>query len=115
MLTIWCCCSFRFSRLLLALGLLALSPATFAEDGYELWQRYRALTTDATSSRPSFQQIIVKGDSPTLRAVAHELNTALAKLLPGGTTQGGASNSMLIAGTAQSDASIAAPPDAMPR
>jgi alpha-glucuronidase len=109
-LTIGFDCSFTSWRLLLALALMALSSVTFAEDGYELWQRYRPLNADAAARyRPSIQQIIVKGESPTLRVVAQELNTALDKLLPStAQLENGEAGGALIAGTAQSDASIAA-------
>ncbi|HEY6642759.1 alpha-glucuronidase family glycosyl hydrolase [Povalibacter sp.] len=110
MLTIRCRCGFRFAQLLLALSLLASIPTALAEDGYELWQRYRPLGGGAIEQyRRSVQRIIVKGDSPTLRAVAQELNAAIARLLPGDSSREASdSAAALIAGTAQSDSSIAA-------
>lgn len=109
-LTIRCRCGFRFAQLLLALSLLASIPTALAEDGYELWQRYRPLGGGAIEQyRRSVQRIIVKGDSPTLRAVAQELNAAIARLLPGDSSREASdSAAALIAGTAQSDSSIAA-------
>jgi alpha-glucuronidase len=95
---------------LLGLALIALSSSSFAEDGYELWQRYRPLNGDAVAQyRSSTQQVIVKGDSPTLRVAAQELKNALEKLLPStGQQATGEQAAAVIVGTAQSDSSIGA-------
>ena len=61
-----------------------MSPAGLrAEDGYELWLRYRPVTDAAVRDeyRRSLSGVIVQGSSPTLRAAASELGRGLAGLL----------------------------------
>src|SRR6059058_3899972 len=74
---VWCCV------------LLAASPAPppsrppAAEDGYDLWLRYR-LVGDAgrlAEYRAALTHLVVEGDSPTLRAARDELSAGLAGLL----------------------------------
>ena len=65
----------------------ALAAAAFAplraEDGYELWLRYR-LVSDATrlaEYRSAVTALVMPGHSPTLRVARDELTTGLAALL----------------------------------
>jgi alpha-glucuronidase len=71
-------------KLLLASSLLLCAgrPA-LAEDGSELWLRYRLVADPALRAkyRAGISQIVVDGDSPTLRAARDELTTGLAGLL----------------------------------
>jgi alpha-glucuronidase len=67
--------------LLAAAGPGARSPA--AEDGYDLWLRYR-LVSDAgrlAEYRAALTHLVVEGDSPTLRAAHDELTLGLKGLL----------------------------------
>src|SRR2546430_15771453 len=66
--------------------LAAASPRSkppAAEDGYDLWLRYR-LVDDAgrlAQYRAALTHLVVEGDSPTLRAARDELSVGLAGLL----------------------------------
>ncbi len=54
-----------------------------SEDGYDLWLRYR-LVADASrlaEYRAAITDIVIEGDSPTLRAVRDELSAGLTGLL----------------------------------
>ncbi|WP_104022966.1 alpha-glucuronidase family glycosyl hydrolase [Gemmatirosa kalamazoonensis] len=64
------------------LVLSAAAPAR-AEDGYDLWLRYRPVTDAARLAeyRAAVTQLVVDGDSPTLRAARDELRTGLRGLL----------------------------------
>ncbi|MBW8812261.1 MAG: alpha-glucuronidase [Caulobacterales bacterium] len=74
----------RLRFVLGALALLAaLAPAAArAEDGYDLWLRYRPVEALA---RPAYQahatELVVAGDSPTLRAARDELERGLSGML----------------------------------
>jgi alpha-glucuronidase len=67
---------------LLALLLIASSPAV-AEDGYELWLRYRLVDDDDLRDeyRGAFRTIITQGESPTLDAARNELSRGLTRML----------------------------------
>ncbi|HET8655672.1 MAG TPA: alpha-glucuronidase family glycosyl hydrolase [Longimicrobiaceae bacterium] len=70
--------------LLLLLALLACATsALHAEDGYDLWLRYTRVDDPALlqSYRAAISQLVVEGDSPTLRAARRELVTGLKGLL----------------------------------
>ncbi|MBV9880088.1 MAG: hypothetical protein JO180_06300 [Gemmatirosa sp.] len=74
------------SRLVLGLAVLAVIAAPLrAEDGYELWLRYRLVTDAARLAeyRAALTQLVVPGAeaSPTLAAARDELRTGLAGLL----------------------------------
>jgi alpha-glucuronidase len=63
--------------------ILFLAATARAEDGYDLWLRYRQVS-DATrlaEYRSTIQRIVVGGDSPTLRAARDELTTGFRGLL----------------------------------
>jgi alpha-glucuronidase len=64
--------------------LLTLAGAAHAEDGYDLWLRYRPIESSqvAATYRSRATQIVVgEGASPTLQAAQRELATGLAGLL----------------------------------
>jgi alpha-glucuronidase len=76
------------SRVLLSLvlGLLSLAAArpARAEDGYDLWLRYRPIEpAAAVAYRQDAAEIVAQGRSPTLDAAAAELARGLAGLLGG--------------------------------
>ena len=60
----------------------AASPLR-AEDGYDLWLRYRPIADQARLGeyRAAFTQIVVQGTAPSLRPVRDELRAALRGLL----------------------------------
>src|SRR6184192_4565872 len=63
--------------------LAAAAPRPAAEDGYDLWLRYR-LVGDAgrlAEYRAALTHLVVGGDSPTLRAAHDELEHGLRGLL----------------------------------
>ena len=66
-----------------AIALTAAASAR-AEDGYELWMRYRPVAAAAALGR-SAGDVETRGDSPTLRVAAAELRRGIAGLSgPGG-------------------------------
>src|SRR5213595_2672463 len=83
--------------------LAAASPRPAVEDGYDLWLRYRLVGDSGRLAeyRAALTQLVVEGDSPTLRAARDELSVGLAGLL-GGAIPGADSvlrDGALIAGT----------------
>ncbi len=89
--------------LFLLLLLLGASPAR-AEDGYDLWLRYRPLPPALQRQyAPRLAQLSVPGSSPTLEAAQRELARGLDGLLGKRRGPGG----ILIAGTPRSSATIA--------
>jgi alpha-glucuronidase len=70
--------------LLMASALLALLAAdASAEDGYDLWLRYPRVSDAARLAeyRAAARQLVVGGDSPTLRAARDELVAAITGLV----------------------------------
>src|SRR2546430_9152660 len=63
--------------------LAAASPQPGAEDGYDLWLRYRVVgdVGRLAEYRAALTQLVVEGDSPTLRAARDELRAGLTGLL----------------------------------
>lgn len=96
-------CQWR-SLLLGLLMALLLAPGARAEDGYELWLRYRPVEA-AWRARyaPLTAQISVAGTSPTAEATRRELERGLDGLLGPRPTSGG----VVIAGTPQTSRTIA--------
>jgi alpha-glucuronidase len=62
---------------------VATPLAARAEDGYDLWLRYRLVADAARLAeyRRALGCLVVDGDSPTLRATRDELVTGLTGLL----------------------------------
>ena len=76
--------AFRLAPLLLAGALLGdAAPAPRAEDGYDLWLRYRRVADAARlrADRGAITGLLVAGDSPTLRIARAELTRGLRGLL----------------------------------
>lgn len=70
------------SVVLLCMGGIVLAPAADAEDGYDLWLRYRPLEEPwASRYRSMLAQLVVTGNSATLQAAASELDRGLRGLL----------------------------------
>src|SRR6266699_3905337 len=92
-------------------------PAPFtaaAEDGYDLWLRYR-LVADAErlkEYRAELSQLVVEGDSPTLRAARDELILGLRGLLGTGIRLADEveSDGAIVAGTPATSRLVAALP-----
>ena len=63
--------------------LLSLAGVAHAEDGYDLWLRYRAVESAPTlgAYRSHATQIVSESGSPTLKAAERELSMGLAGLL----------------------------------
>ena len=82
----------------------------FAENGYKLWQRYELVNDSRllASYRQSITQIVVEGNSPTLKVAGEELSMGLGGLLgtPLPVASGASQQGTLIAGTAASSALI---------
>jgi len=92
----------------------AASPRPAVEDGYDLWLRYRPVGDSGRLAeyRAALTQLVVEGDSPTLRAARDELSVGLAGLL--GSAVPGADSVLrdgaLIAGTPATSPLVAALP-----
>src|SRR5687767_9233046 len=105
----WCKAMPDFLRRLIFLATLLL-PALFtaapaaAEDGYDLWLRYRPLPPALRQNYgPLLAQISVTGSSPALRAAEAELKRGVAGLLGPRPGTGG----VLIAGTPSASRTVA--------
>ena len=105
----------RWLPVLLACALLAdAAPQPPAEDGYELWLRYR-LVDDAArlrEYRASITALVVRGSSPTLRAARDELTRGLPGLLGAAVPLAGSvsRDGTLLLGTSAGAPDIAALP-----
>lgn len=72
----------RLLRALLVLAFLALAGPVRAEDGYDLWLRYRPVEASLQAQyRPMTTAIVAGGDSPTMRIAVAELRRGLGGLL----------------------------------
>jgi alpha-glucuronidase len=104
----------------LALLALAAASGARAEDGYELWLRYRLVSSPTLLEgyRASLSRLLLPGDSPTLRAAREELRRGLGGLLGKeivvvsgfnvSAVPGTGANGVLVAGTKASCPEIAA-------
>lgn len=95
-----------------ALLLLAAAAGAQAEDGYELWLRYRPVSDPAVlrSYRASITGVAIEGSSPTLGAAREEAVRGLRGLLGADISfvPGVAQDGLLVAGTPARSAAIAA-------
>src|SRR5436190_19375374 len=93
---------FAWFRWLVAAVAVLLSSPSFAEDGYDLWLRYRPVEAAAQARyRAAAMAIVRQGDSPTLSAAADELRRGLSGLLarPVGLTAQPAADGAILIGT----------------
>ena len=66
----------------LLFALVAVVPCTHAEDGYDLWLRYRPLPAEWLATyRPSITELVPGAHSPTLDIAQSELSRGLGGLL----------------------------------
>ena len=103
-------CRRKLWRFALAAMLALVSLPAFAEDGFDLWLRYRPIESEwAERYRSAISGIRVLGDSSTLAAARQELNQGISGLLPSDArSESSSPRGVLIAGTPQSDPAIAA-------
>jgi len=104
--------AFRFSWLV---WVVAVPPRTRgAEDGYDLWLRYRPVADAARLAeyRANITQLVVASDAPTLRAARNELVAGLRGLLGRDVPVAGAvsRDGALVVGTPASSRVVAALP-----
>ena len=96
----------------LGMILVTCAPAR-AEDGYELWMRYRAITDRAQLDeyRDALSHVVLPGETATLRVAREELLRGLRGLLDRAVTEGEeARNGSVVAGTPESSTAIRALP-----
>ena len=104
--------AFLFSGFVL---FVAVGPRTLgAEDGYELWLRYRLVGDAARLAeyREAITQVVVASDAPTMQAARDELVTGLGGLLGRNTPVAGAvsQDGALVVGTPANSRVVAALP-----
>ena len=98
----------RLPRLLFALSILAsLSAPSRAEDGYQLWLRYRPLDPAlAAQDRAHAARLIVDSRDPRVTVAASELDRAFAGMLGAVATRDGISGGAILLGTPADSARI---------
>ncbi len=85
-------------------ALFAGTTAAQAEDGYDLWMRYRALSpAQAATLHRDAQAVEIRGDSATLRAAADELRRGLTGLTGAALLQGSSTNAIMLATASDRD------------
>src|SRR3954468_3881097 len=95
-------------RFPIAAFLLLLSVPAQAEDGYDLWLRYRPMEAAALAQyRPAATAIVAQGASPTLKAARDELVQGLSGLLDKKVTAGPVIDGAVVMGTPASSALVA--------
>jgi len=95
-------------RFLIAALLLLLAVPARAEDGYDLWLRYRPMETAALAQyRPLAAAIVSEGASPTLDAGRDELVRGLSGLLDKKVTAGAVTDGAVVIGTPVSSPLVA--------
>jgi alpha-glucuronidase len=85
-------------------GLILSVGTAQAEDGYDLWMRYRPLATaDATALRQRAQSVERRGDTATLRVAADEVRRGLTGLSGRAVPDGSSARPIVLATTADRD------------
>ena len=79
-----------FAAMIAAALFLTTAWAAKAEDGYDLWMRYRPVEAGAADYRAAATQLVVAGESSTLAAATDELERGLSGLLGAAPEQAGA-------------------------
>ena len=96
------------SRLFAALFLLLMAVPAYAEDGYDLWLRYRPMEASALAQyRPLATVIVSEKASPTLDAAKSELTRGLSGLLDRPVSSGSLADGAVVIGTQASSPLIA--------
>src|SRR5882724_6422797 len=99
------------SRFLVAVFVLlpaALTTPAWAEDGYDLWLRYRPMAASAlTRYRPSATGIVSEGASPSLDAARTELMRGLSGLLDKQVGTGAVADGAVVIGTPATSSLVA--------
>src|SRR5690242_10895352 len=96
------------SRLLAAIFLLLTAIPAYAEDGYDLWLRYRPMEASALAQyRPLATVIVSEKASPSLDAAKSELIRGLSGLLDRPVGAGTLADGAVVIGTPVSSALIA--------
>ena len=95
-------------RLLAVLFLIAFAAPARAEDGYDLWLRYRPMEASALAQyRPLATVIVSEGASPSLDAAKAELAQGLSGLLDKAVGVGAVADGAVVIGTPASSPLIA--------
>jgi len=95
-------------RFLAAAILLVLAAPARAEDGYDLWLRYRPVEANAlTQYRPLATAVVSEGASPSLGAAKAELTQGLSGLLAKPASAGSVTDGAVVIGTPASSPLIA--------
>jgi len=95
-------------RLFAAALLLLLTVPAYAEDGYDLWLRYRPMEASALAQyRPLATAIVSEGASPSLDAAKSELTRGLSGLLDKPVGAGAVADGAVVIGTPASSPLIA--------
>jgi len=95
-------------RFFTAAFLLLLAVPAHAEDGYDLWLRYRPMEASALAQyRPLATAIVSEGASPSLDAAKSELTRGLSGLLNQAVAVGAVADGAVVIGTAASSPLIA--------
>jgi alpha-glucuronidase len=91
---------FLAAALLLLLALPALTTQVRAEDGYDLWLRYRPMEPSALAQyRPLATAVISQGSAPSLDAAKAELTRGLSGLLDRPVGAGAIGDGAVVIGT----------------
>jgi alpha-glucuronidase len=99
---------FFIAAVLLLLAVPALTMPVRAEDGYDLWLRYRPLEASAqTRYRPLATGIVSEGASPSLNAAKAELTRGLSGLLGKPVVAGAVTGGAVVIGTPASSPLVA--------
>src|SRR3569833_1887122 len=94
--------------LITAFLVLLAVPAARAEDGYDLWLRYRPMEAAALAQhRPLAAAIVSEGASPTLDAARAELTRGLSGLLDKTVAAGAVTDGDVVIGTPTSSPLVA--------
>ena len=98
----------RFFAAAFVLLLVALTLPAQAEDGYDLWLRYRPIEASALAQyRPLATAIVSEGASPSLKAARDELTRGLSGSLDRPVGAGALADGAVVIGTPASSALIA--------
>ena len=101
--------SFRFFAAVLLLAVPVLTMPVRAEDGYDLWLRYRPMEASAQAPyRPLATAIVSEGTSPSLDVAKTELIRGLGGLLDRPVGAGAVADGAIVIGTPTSSPLIAA-------